>query len=233
MFSQKAWEREQHRIFMFGFSRGSYAARRLAGLVSFCGIPVKDADRNLGWQLYLNQDRDSMAHLKLEGRFFDYPIEMLGVWDTVKTTTDPDFNDKKLPSAVVAGYHAMAIDEKRKLFPVLKWNSNPRARQVWFAGVHSDVGGGYEKTGLSDITLNWMVDYAYDHGLAFKVTAMKKLKKNANGKLHDSYKGIWVPLGKKLRTISKTALVHKAVKTRMNRGYAPPNLPDNPRFVKR
>jgi len=59
----------------------------------------------------------------------------------------------KLPRAVIAGYHAMAIDEKRAFFPVLKWNANKKARQVWFAGVHSDVGGGYDKTGLSDTAL--------------------------------------------------------------------------------
>ena len=83
MFRQKKWAREQNRIFMFGFSRGAYAARRLAGLVSFTGIPVKNADRELGWQLYLNQDADSMAQLKEERRFFDQPIEALGVWDTL------------------------------------------------------------------------------------------------------------------------------------------------------
>jgi uncharacterized protein (DUF2235 family) len=233
MFRQRGWAREHNRIFMFGFSRGAYAARRLAGLVSFTGIPVKDADRELGWHLYLNQDVDSMAHLKQEGRFFDYPIETLGVWDTVKTTTDADFNDKKLPSAVVAGYHAMAIDEKRKFFPILKWNRNPRARQVWFAGVHSDVGGGYEQTGLSDIALQWMIDSVYGHGLQFKASAIRKLKKNPNGVLHDSFQGIWKAFGTRVRRIPKTGLVHESVEKRMRQGYAPENLPENPIFVKR
>ena len=233
MFRQKGRTREQNRIFMFGFSRGAYAARRLAGLVSFAGIPVKDADRDLGWQLYQNRDADSMEQLKEEGRFFDHPIEALGVWDTVKTTTDSDFNDMKLPNAVVAGYHAMAINEQRKFFPILKWNSNPRARQVWFAGVHSDVGGGYAEVGLSDITLQWMIDSIYDHQLAFKTSAIKKLKKDHNGELHDSYAGIWKAFGKTTRSISKTALVHESVERRMNKGYAPKNLPKNPSFVKR
>lgn len=234
-FRDNNWQRDQNRIFVFGFSRGAYAARRLAGLVSFAGIPVKNKDRELGWNLYCNQDAESMAQLKSEGRFFDYPIEVLGVWDTVKTTTDRDFNDNKLPSAVVAGYHAMAIDEKRRFFPVLKWNANPRARQVWFAGVHSDVGGGYSETGLSDTALHWMIDSVYDHKLPFKASVLNKLKtsKNPNGELHDSYQGIWVPLGKKTRSISSTALVHESVQERMQQGYSPGNLPSAPTFVPR
>ena len=233
MLRQKDRPRDQNRIFIFGFSRGAYAARRLAGLISFAGIPVKDADRELAWNLYVNQDTDSMAQEKARGRFFDHPIEALGVWDTVKTTTDGDFNDNLLPKAVVAGYHAMAIDEKRRFFPVLKWRSNPRARQVWFAGVHSDVGGGYPEVGLSDTALKWMIDSIYNHDLPFKASSMRKLKNNARGKLHDSFKGIWKPFGTRKRRISRTALVHKSVETRMNHGYAPTNLPDNPTFVKR
>lgn len=233
MFRDKSRAKEDNRIFIFGFSRGAYAARRLAGLISFAGIPVKDADRELGWNLCLNQDADSMMQLKAEGRFFDHPIEVLGVWDTVKTTTDPDFDDHKLPKAVVAGYHAMAIDEKRTFFPLLKWNANPRVRQVWFAGVHSDVGGGYNNSSSSDIVLKWMIDSVYDHNLPFKAGAIKKLKKDANGVLHDSYQGIWVPFGTKVRAIGKNALVHKSVEERMKNGYAPKNLPANPTFVER
>lgn len=233
MFRQKDRARNQNRIFIFGFSRGAYAARRLAGLVSFSGVPVKDADRELGWQLFLNQDGDGMVQLKNEGRFFDHPIEAIGVWDTVKTTVDSDLHDSKLPNAVVAGYHAIAIDEKRKFFPVLKWNSNPRVRQVWFAGVHGDVGGGYERAGLSDIAFQWMVDSISKHGLQFKASAIRNLKKDANAEIHDSYTGIWSALGKRTRSISKTALVHQSVEKRMNNGYAPKNLPENPTFVKR
>lgn len=232
MLRDKNWAREENRLFIFGFSRGAYAARRLAGLVSFTGIPVKDADRELGWNLYLNKDVDSMAHLKAEGRFFDHPIEVLGVWDTVKTTTDPDYDDLKLPEAVVAGYHAMAIDEKRNFFPILKWNPSKKTRQVWFAGVHCDVGGGYQETGLSDIALQWMIDSVYAHDLPFKASAINKLNNNPNGELHNSYQGIWIPFGSKKRSIGKNDLVHQSVETRMKNGYAPGNLPQTPTFVK-
>jgi uncharacterized protein (DUF2235 family) len=233
MFRQKDPARDNNRIFIFGFSRGSYAARRLAGLISFAGIPVKDRDRELGWHLYLNKDADSTAQLKADGRFFDYPIEVLGVWDTVKTTTDPDFDDRKLPKAVIAGYHAMAIDEKRTFFPVLKWNADNRARQIWFAGVHCDIGGGYNESDLSDITLRWMIDSVYDHKLLFKASAIKKLKKDVNGTLHDSCQGIWLPFGAKARTVGKNDLVHESVQKRLSNGYAPGNLCENPTFVER
>ena len=233
MFGSRAWRREKNRISIFGFSRGAYAARRLAGLLSFAGIPDKDGDRELGWSLYLKSDTESMAHLKEQGRFFEQSIEVLGVWDTVKSTTDPDYGDLSLPRGVVAGYHAMAIDEKRAFFPVLRWNTDPRARQVWFSGVHSDVGGGYPETGLSDIALKWMIDSVCDHDLPFKASVLNSLNDNPNGELHESYTGIWIPFGSQVRNISAQELVHVSVQERMNSGYAPPNLPNAPTFVER
>ncbi len=227
------WALEDNRVFIFGFSRGSYAARRLAGLINHSGIPKKRADVELGWQLYLNRDTASIAQLKAAGRFFDQSIEVLGVWDTVKTTTDPDFDDNKLPACVKHGYHAMAIDEKRKFFPVLKWTPNARVRQVWFAGVHADVGGGYPETGLSDIAMQWMVDSAWEHGLNVKPSAMNQLNGDPNGEQHDSFTGIWAPLGKKQRTVTPAGLVHRSVETRRNgpTGYDPGNLPVDPVYV--
>ena len=231
-FSDKDWEKTQNKVFIFGFSRGSYAARRLAGLISHSGIPVKAKDVELGWQIYLKQDVHSAQHLKEKGKFFDINIEVLGVWDTVKTTTDPDFNDHKLPDCVLSGYHAIAIDEKRKFFPVLKWNKDSRVTQYWFAGVHSDVGGGYKESGLSDGTLKWMVDRAYTHGLKFKKQSMDKLKVDPLGMLHDSYTGIWKPFGTKKRSIPADAIIHNSVKKRMEKisDYNPKNLPSNPNF---
>ena len=220
---------DENKVFIFGFSRGSYAARRLAGLIAMCGIPKKSTDVQLAWSLYLNRDNASIQVLKNSGRLFDISIEMLGVWDTVKMTNDPDFNDNKLPECVIRGYHAIAIDEKRKFFPVLRWNSNIRVKQTWFCGVHSDVGGGYKETGLSDIALEWMIRHAYLHGLRVKQSAMRKLKKNPAGKIHDSYQGIWKLFGKRLRSIGNTANVHSSVKKRLQRrtSYKPVNLPDN------
>lgn len=225
-FADPDWDINENKVFIFGFSRGSYAARRLAGLIAMCGIPKKAADIQLAWNLYLNGDTVSIQALKDEGRLFDISIEMLGVWDTVKTTTDPDFNDNKLPKCVVSGYHAMAIDEKRKFFQVLKWNADPRVTQVWFSGVHCDVGGGYKETGLSDIALEWMLEKAHSHGLGIKASAVNKLKKDPLCKLHDSYQGIWKPFGTKIRSIARNATVHDSVTSRLKKlsDYLPSNL---------
>ena len=185
-------------------------------MIAKCGIPKRAADVQLAWDLYLNGDEVSIQTLKNSGRLFDISIEMLGVWDTVKTTSDPDFDDHKLP----------------KFFPVLKWNKNARVTQTWFCGVHSDVGGGYKQTGLSDIPLEWMITHAYAHGLRVKASSMKKLKKDPAGMLHDSYQGIWKPFGTRVRSIAKTASIHGSVRERVQKlaDYQPVNLPDDPDY---
>ena len=231
-FADTDWNREETKVFIFGFSRGAYAARRLAGLITHCGVPVKAGDIELAWQLYLKRDAPSADLLKERGSLFDIPVEMLGVWDTVKTTTDEDFNDNKLPECVSAGYHAMAIDERRKFFPVLRWNKNVRVKQTWFSGVHSDVGGGYKECGLSDIALKWMIDHAYRHGLKFKASAVNKLEEDPCGMLHDSYDGIWKAFGTRMRFIAQSAVVHTSIRERIDKlpDYHPTNLPPEPNY---
>jgi uncharacterized protein (DUF2235 family) len=203
-------------------------------LITHSGIPGKASDVELAWQLYLKHDAHSAEELKKSGRLFDIPVEVLGVWDTVKTTNDEDFNDNKLPKCVVAGYHAMAIDEKRKLFPVLKWNNESRVKQTWFSGVHSDIGGGYSECSLSDISLLWMIDNAYKHGLKFKASEVNKCKPNPQGTVHDSFGGIWEALGTKVRTIPKMASIHVSTKEHVRKvaSYKPTNLPAEPNYVK-
>lgn len=232
-FADSDWQREENKVFIFGFSRGAYAARRLAGLISRCGVPVKAADVDLAWQLYLRRDTVSSEKLKEEGRLFDIPVEMLGVWDTVKTTTDEDFNDLTLPSCVVKGYHAMAIDEKRKFFPVLKWDADDRINQIWFSGVHSDVGGGYADCRQSDIALRWMIDRAYEHGVRFKANAVNGLNKDyTSGTLHDSFEGIWETFGTSARQIGDSEKIHVSTRERVQKvaEYRPANLPQNPTY---
>lgn len=229
----KKWKDRQQRIFIIGFSRGSYTARRLAGLVAFSGIPKDPADTELGWEVYLQRDLTTARSLKRDGRFFNIGIEMVGVWDTVKSTNDPDYNDMLLSKNVVAGYHAMAIDERRKFFPVLRWKSDARALQVWFAGVHSDVGGGYLNPGLSDTALNWMIYRALSHGLEFKQSYMdENVDPRPGGMIHESFKGKWKLLGEKSRKVLKSDFVHRSVAQRMasKEAYRPGNLPDLPRY---
>ena len=230
-FADRRWDRDQNKVFLFGFSRGAYTVRRLSGLIAHSGIPVKAEDAALGWEIYKERDQRSAAALRREKRFFDIPIEMIGVWDTVKATNDADYHDKKLSSNVVAGYHAMAIDERRKFFPVLRWNRDPRALQLWFAGVHSDVGGGYSNAGLADVSLRWMIEQAFKHGLQFKAESIREnVKPRPTAAMHESLEGHWALLGEKLRSIPKTSLVHDSVRKRMESqaSYRPANLPVEP-----
>lgn len=227
--------RKDNRIFIIGFSRGSYTARRLAGLINHSGIPVNPDDTELGWEMYDNQDMVSPQHYKQEGRFFSSEIEMVGVWDTVKATNDRDFDDNLLPANVKAGYHAMAIDEKRNNFSILKWDQDPRALQVWFAGVHSDIGGGYKspEQGLSDTALEWMIYRAFSHGLEFKQRYMdENVHPNYNQEPHNSFKGIWVPLGSHDRRVLAREWIHNSVEKKLqdDSGYDPSNFPANPRY---
>ena len=80
------------------------------------------------------------------------------------------FFDEKLNDQITFGYHAVSIDEKRKKFPVSLWDENnisqgQTIKQVWFAGVHSDVGGFYKERGLSDVALIWILENAQAAGM--------------------------------------------------------------------
>ncbi|MFZ2655586.1 MAG: DUF2235 domain-containing protein [Victivallales bacterium] len=234
-FADSDWDRDENKVFLFGFSRGAYTVRRLAGLIAHSGIPVKSADEELGWELYKGKDNASSDKLKKEGRFFDIPVEMIGVWDTVKATNDDDYHDSQLSQNVASGYHAMAIDEIRKFFPVLKWDDDVRVLQVWFAGVHSDIGGGYAQSGLSDIALQWMIDRSMEHGLIFKARVSQDVIPDASGFIHNSYEGKWLLFGENKRTIPATDLIHYSVKERLENasvGYKPTNMAASPIYWK-
>lgn len=227
--------REKNKLFIVGFSRGAYAARRLSGLLAHSGIPTKASDVERGWQIYLNRDTESADSLKKEGRFFDVSIEMVGVWDTVKATNDPDYYDDLLSSNVVAGYHALAVDECRKFFPILRWRKDKRVSEVWFPGSHSDVGGGCAEMDLSDVALAWMINCAAKHGLRFKKRYIERhVKPRIPGHVHDCFTGIWKPYGKSDRPITTKCAVHRSVAEQVGAGvgYAPDNLPADPYYVK-
>lgn len=226
--------RANNRLFIVGFSRGAYAARRLSGLLAHSGIPVKASDVESGWQMYLNRDAQSAQALKEEGRFFDVKIEMVGVWDTVKATNDADYNDKRLSSNVSAGYHAMAVDECRKFFPILRWQQASNVKETWFSGSHSDVGGGCTEMDLSDVALAWMIDRAARHGLRFKKSYIERhVNPTVPGHVHDCFTGIWKSYGKSDRPITTECAVHKSVAKQVSEAhdYAPDNLPSDPNYV--
>jgi uncharacterized protein (DUF2235 family) len=178
-------------VFIFGFSRGAYTARSLAGMIMACGLPSQDfSDDMVDTAFDAYRDKANRAELlaKLANcHLVTAEIAMVGVWDTVGSLGIPSsfggvdpvlygFLDTSLHPGIKNAYHALAIDERRAQFPATLW-SGPAApgqtlEQVWFTGVHSDVGGGEPDdspgtTALSDITLGWMMSKASALGLQF------------------------------------------------------------------
>jgi uncharacterized protein (DUF2235 family) len=179
----------QDKIYLFGFSRGAYMARSLAGMVRNCGILKPENLDRVGEAFHLYRDRaprtapDAERAVEFRGAYsHDAPIHFIGVWDTVGSMGVPvpipfwrpwwAFHDSVLSSHVVNAYHALGIDEQRGPFKPTLWTRNKQPpkqelKQVWFVGCHRDVGGGTLDSELADITLMWMVSNADACGLAF------------------------------------------------------------------
>ena len=120
-------------------------------------------------------------------------IEFLGVWDTVPALGLPAavidtfvnyvpswkhrFHDFRLHPSVRNAYQALSIDDDRKWFQPTIWDSfnaeYQKVEQVWFSGAHTDVGGGFQEAGLSDITLEWMIQKAVAHGVKLYMRSIK------------------------------------------------------------
>ena len=173
-------------IYLFGFSRGAYTARSLSGLIGSCGLLMRQklGDLAKAWEYYrTTPPRTADAFCQRYGTecHSTVTIAFLGVWDTVGSlgipgtmlnqvvARDYQFHDTT-PSAIIErGRHALAIDEHRDEFePTLWTGATPPGcdiKQVWFAGAHSDVGGGYRDRRLADIPLLWMAEEAAAAGL--------------------------------------------------------------------
>jgi hypothetical protein len=237
-------------LFLFGFSRGAFTARSLAGLVRNSGILRRENADRVGeaWALYRDRvEKPSGTASTLFRRAFSYEpeIRFIGVWDTVGALGIPvpgprwlkpvvnmvnrrwAFHDTELGSHVKGAFHALAIDEQRTAFRPTLWSRRPgtadgeqELRQVWFAGVHSDIGGGYPETSLSDIALLWMVQHARRYGLEFTTGALGpagpremtpdrstafRVRPLVMGELHDSRTGLYRLAGPLHRHIGRTA----------------------------
>lgn len=181
------------RIFLFGFSRGAYTIRTLAGMIHFVGLvrpELEDLDRH-AWSVYADDDGKlsrTRDRFKSPARFkkafgIEKPAEIyfVGAWDTVSAfgflwnlRTSPYTADNPSIRHI---RHAVSIDERRALFqenlfrPV---KAKPESfKEVWFAGTHGDVGGGWPEdcAGLAKITLKWMFREAEAEGLYVNSTS--------------------------------------------------------------
>lgn len=203
------WE-DGDRVWLFGFSRGAWTARVLAGFIHMIGLLRPDQENLSGYALVAYKKAAEKDDLPIAWHFSrvsaarQATIHFLGVWDTVGSVIVPR-KDRLIPSLEKLPYteqnpsvryfrHAMAIDELRRMFRLSRWKPNQKfvenpfskdeppdqdAKEVWFAGVHSDVGGGYpeSESALSKFPLIWIVEEAKDAGLRINTAMFNHLIK--------------------------------------------------------
>jgi len=240
-------------LFIFGFSRGAYTARSIAGMIANCGLPTSNfSDQVVETAFHAYRDKDDraklLAGLNQSCAMYNAPITMVGVWDTVGSLGIPSllgavdpvlygFLDTSLHPAIQHAYHALAIDERRVEFPATLWTSQPAPgqtlEQVWFTGVHCDVGGSYpddpDGTALADITLAWMMNKAAALGVTFAADVLAKYTLPADPKCaldqkHESWNPVWA--FPKSRPIAANSTLSNSVVMRCQHdvSYRPGNL---------
>jgi uncharacterized protein (DUF2235 family) len=204
---------DRDRIWLFGFSRGAFTVRALAGMIYKCGLLARGSDNLIPYasKMYKYEKCKEISEGFKRTYSRAVPIYFLGIWDTVKSLGNV-YNPLNVPHtfhnpAVQNVRHAMSIDERRCYYRQNLWGPLPQqnVKQVWFAGVHSDVGGSYpeQESGLSKIALKWMVDEAEKFGLQVdpkqravvipEIAAPNQefVPPNDRGILHPSLHGAW------------------------------------------
>lgn len=227
------------RIFLFGFSRGAYTVRAVAGMIHLIGLLRPEQLNLAGYALTAYKrasDENSLPIAWQFRRVIDgrrVPIHFLGVWDTVASVLVPRRDRLYLPTMQFLPYtkknpsvrtfrEACSIDERRRMFRPYRWRPdqtfqpNPfddesveaqDQREVWFAGNHSDVGGGYpEKVSQpAKFPLIWLAREAEAHGLRLLEPMLDHLacgeplpggrqdyvQPDAQAPLHKSVTGFW------------------------------------------
>ncbi|KAG9095087.1 hypothetical protein FS749_011123 [Ceratobasidium sp. UAMH 11750] len=203
-------------VFLFGFSRGAYTARMVAGFIGYIGILDRTAMDSFA-DIFIAMQKKNKAKNEAESKRCDdtlaqfkdicddgrrradfnhdkFTIKCIGVWDTVGSMGLPtvitqnsakmhqlfDFPDNVLGPHIERAMHAMSLNEDREDFQVTKFyqtkagkERGQQLRQVWFAGQHTDVGGGWHDHDLSDIALMWMLANVEDIlSIDFKYTKL-------------------------------------------------------------
>lgn len=245
-------------IFFFGFSRGAYAVRSLAGFIQHLGLLTKLHDFYVpeAYELYRErppQEADQtawqmrVAEFRAAHQARTIPIEFIGVWDTVGALGVPlhwfrlpnrrryQFHDTSLCPCIRHAYHALAIDEQRATFQPTLWESaspTQHLEQRWFAGVHTNIGGGYEHDGLANCTLHWMKEKAVALGLSVDEDFLRPYKPWFGDELRSSMTTLYRVLGQKARLIELGTdgrqTIDESVRKRLafpQANYQPANVP--------
>lgn len=198
---------DKSEIFLFGFSRGAFTARSLAGLIGRCGVARMPSEgRNAvkalskeAHKIYRSSkqpNEESKQFLKEKSRRVS--VKFIGVWDTVGALGVPGFNifetkfhDTELGKDVENAFHALGINEHRKAYKATLWTENPgnaRVEQRWFPGAHANIGGGYEDDLLPDLSLAWIAASAEKCGLKFRNKVTQLDGNEYRSPVRDSFK---------------------------------------------
>jgi uncharacterized protein (DUF2235 family) len=183
------------RIYVFGFSRGAVAARALTGMISYSGLVRYDCSPHIqqAWNYFIGNKEKAGAYADIKPNVVhpNAGIEFLGVWDSVygissglalrdNPFTDLRFRNFDLDESVKHGVQILAIDDTRKLFHPMTWDrvslASQKMEQIWMPGVHSDIGGGYEKSFLSTVSMLTMIDKLTEYcpDVDFETTHIKQ-----------------------------------------------------------
>jgi uncharacterized protein (DUF2235 family) len=257
------------RIFIFGFSRGAYTARALVGMLQRVGLLRPGAENLLPYAVsaftkhkpfgrdWTTEDWVALGQLggamsrKIDGHM-GLHVDYVGLWDTVKAAGLAR-GSLTWPGTRALAYartirHAVSIDEQRRPYaaylvdPALKSPTQDQQRhltEVWFAGVHSDLGGAFVPDGrLGDIALKWVTEGAVEQGVLVDAAKWDRVQTTvtpdyAEGTLHRNA-WLWRVLRRRRRRIPEGANLHDSVRLRMDRvGSYRPVLPVNHTWVDR
>jgi len=240
-------------LFFFGFSRGAFTVRSLAGFMNKVGLIDKDADYYVP-ELYAcyetNQGPGTEAWKKAFHKVTPRacpPIRFIGVWDTVGSLGAPgllghflnrkkyQYHDVGLSPAIQNACHALAIDEQRKPFEPNLWTRpagwSGTLQQAWFPGAHTNVGGSFTPDGLANEALHWVVEQAESLGLEVDSAYLDNFRACFNSDECDSMTPMYRALGLFVRPLGNHAgdgeAIHQSAIDRLGLaacGYEPSNL---------
>jgi hypothetical protein len=217
------------RLFFFGFSRGAFTVRAVAGMVAMFGIVRPQSSNLVEYMIQIYFSEDSVARTQLVADIRNNSqkfsalalptVHFVGVWDTVASVGIPARRRKFSQAPTIAGKRfshvrqAVSADDYRAPFEVrlyeLPCDAHQTVKQVLFSGVHSDVGGQYRDAGLSNQTLDWITAEAQLCGLEVNHVSLAAQKARCSTTVlgHDqAYQSpIWALAGLRDRRLNETA----------------------------
>ena len=241
-------------LYFFGFSRGAFTVRSLAGFMRKVGLIEKDDDYYVPEIYHCYESNQGPGSPEWTKAFHNVhgtrpcpPIHFIGVWDTVGALGAPGligqifnrgkykYHDVGLNDSILNAAHALSIDERRKPFAPDIWTRpagwGGNLEQAWFPGAHSNVGGGYAPDGLANEALHWIVEKAGRLGLEFDAEYLAHFLPCFNSMLVDSMTIAYRIMGPHERKLGEHAAhgeaVHQSAIDRMSLpacAYGPDNL---------